>query len=200
MENIVTNLTNVLIAPLVLGLAAVLWKYIEKRLNMQLDQLGKKINERSEKTKKDVGTIYNVIAALLSAFNASRVYIIQPHPLGKNEYISVVYEVTDMGVTPIREQLIDYPASNMPVFVGEICQRDFLYYKNINMLKGKRSRAFFANAGSESLIIRHLEDDKNDWIGSLVIDFMSETTVAPDYAKKELQDAADKIQFILPPV
>ena len=81
-----------------------------------------------------------------------------------------------------------------------ISQRDFLYYKSTNMLKGKRSRAFFSNVGTESLIIKHLSDDKSDWIGSIVVDYMHETNVAPDYSKALLQDAADKIQFILPPV
>lgn len=200
MESISSLIINSLMAPLVLGGAAVLWRYLEKKTDLRLKELEKKINEQDNKTKKDVGTIYNVISALLSAMQASRVYIIQPHPLDKNEFISVIYEVTDMGIMPIKGQLVDYPAENMPVFVGEISQRDFLYYKSTNMLKGKRSRAFFSNVGTESLIIKHLSDDKSDWIGSIVVDYMHETNVAPDYSKALLQDAADKIQFILPPV
>ena len=200
MESISSLIINSLMAPLVLGGAAVLWRYLEKKTDLRLKELEKKINENDVKTKKDVGTIYNVISALLSAMQASRVYIIQPHPLDKNEFLSVVYEVTDMGIMPIKGQLVDYPAENMPVFVGEISQRDFLYYKSTNMLKGKRSRAFFSNVGTESLIIKHLSDDKSDWIGSIVVDYMHETNVAPDYSKALLQDAADKIQFILPPV
>lgn len=200
MESISSLIINSLMAPLVLGGAAVLWRYLEKKTDLRLKELEKKINENDVKTKKDVGTIYNVISALLSAMQASRVYIIQPHPLDKNEFISVIYEVTDMGIMPIKGQLVDCPAENMPVFVGEISQRDFLYYKSTNMLKGKRSRAFFSNVGTESLIIKHLSDDKSDWIGSIVVDYMHETNVAPDYSKALLQDAADKIQFILPPV
>ena len=200
MESISSLIINSLMAPLLLGGAAVLWRYLEKKMDLRLKELEKKINEQDNKTKKDVGTIYNVISALLSAMQASRVYIIQPHPLDKNEFISVIYEVTDMGIMPIKGQLVDYPAENMPVFVGEISQRDFLYYKSTNMLKGKRSRAFFSNVGTESLIIKHLSDDKSDWIGSIVVDYMHETNVAPDYSKALLQDAADKIQFILPPV
>lgn len=200
MESISSLIINSLMAPLVLGGAAVLWRYLEKKTDLRLKELEKKINENDNKTKKDVGTIYNVISALLSAMQASRVYIIQPHPLDKNEFISIVYEVTDMGIMPIKGQLVDYPAENMPVFIGEISQRDFLYYKSTNMLKGKRSRAFFSNVGTESLIIKHLSDDKSDWIGSIVVDYMHETNVAPDYSKALLQDAADKIQFILPPV
>ena len=200
MESISSLIINSLMAPLVLGGAAVLWRYLEKKTDLRLKELEKKINEQDNNTKKDVGTIYNVISALLSAMQASRVYIIQPHPLDKNEFLSVVYEVTDMGIMPIKGQLVDYPAENMPVFVGEISQRDFLYYKSTNMLKGKRSRAFFSNVGTESLIIKHLSDDKSDWIGSIVVDYMHETNVAPDYSKALLQDAADKIQFILPPV
>ena len=191
---------NTIITAILVPVVALLLKLVEKKFNLKLKQLEKKISENDSKTKKDVGTIYNIISALLSTMRASRVYIIQPHPLDKNEFLSVVYEVTDMGIMPIKGQLVDFPAENMPVFVGEISQRDFLYYKNISMLKGKRSRAFFANVGAESLIIKHLSDDQNDWIGSLVVDFMNETTVAPDYAKNVLQDAADKIQFILPPV
>lgn len=200
MDNFWSLVITSLVSPLALGLAGVMWKFLEKRLNLRINEVERKLNEGLSKSKRDIGTIYNVIAALLSNFHASRVYIIQPHPLGKNEFISVCYEVSDMGVLPIKGQLVDYPAENMPYFVGEISQRDFLFYKSISMLKGKRSRAFFANIGTDSLIIKHLEDDKNDWVGSLVVDFMEPTDITPDYAKNILQEAADKIQFILPPV
>lgn len=191
---------NTLITAILVPIIALLLKLIEKKFNFKLSQLENKFNDKNAKTKKDVGAIYNVIAALLSNLQASRVYIMQPHPLGKNEYISVIFEVTDMGVMPIKDKLIDFPAANMPCFVGDISQRDFLFYKNINLLKGERSRAFFTNTGSESIIVKRLKDDKNDWIGSIIVDCMEETQMAPDYAKNILRAAADKIQFILPPV
>lgn len=200
MDNIWSLVITSLVSPLALGLAGVMWKFLEKRLNLRINELESKFNDNNAKTKKDVGAIYNVIAALLSNLQASRVYIMQPHPLGKNEYISVIFEVTDMGVMPIKDKLIDFPAANMPCFVGDISQRDFLFYKNISLLKGERSRAFFTNTGSESLIVKRLRDDKNDWIGSIIVDCMEETQMAPDYAKNILRAAADKIQFILPPV
>lgn len=200
METIYLAIISSILAPILVAGFKIVWNFLDKKFTLKINAIEKKIDDRNTRIKKDVGTIYNIISAVLSTLKSSRVYIIQPHPLGKNEFISVVYEVTDMGVQPIKDKLVDFPAANMPCFVGDISSRDFLYFKSISMMKGKRSRAFFANAGSDSLIIKKLEDDQHDWVGSLVVDFMGETNIAPDYAKSVLQDAADKIQFILPAV
>ena len=104
-----------------------------------------------------------------------------------------------MGILSIKERLTDYPVGNIPVFYGEISTRDFLFYDSINKMKGKRARANFAAIGTESLYIKQLTKE-DTWVGSLVIDYLEPPRVAPDYARGEMSAAADKIQYILPPI
>ena len=200
MNDTIQVIVTSLVAPLVLGGAAILWKFLDRKNEIRIKLLENKVNKQNSQTKKDIGNIYNTISILLANLHADRVYVIQPHPIGKNQYISIQYEVTDMGVMPVKERMSRYPVTNIPVFFGEISQRDFLYYKDISSMKGMRSRANFANLGTQSLIIKHLADDKNEWVGSLVADYLNFTEVNPDYARTEMSAAADRIQFILPPV
>lgn len=200
MNETVQLLITSLIAPVAIAGFTVLWKLIDKKNNLRIKELEKKISAKNSVVKKNVGTIYNVLSILLSRVKASRVYIIQPHPLKRAHYISVAYEVTDLGVMSIKEDLTEFPVVRIPVFFGEISTRDFLFYKTLDQMKGVRSRAFFTNLGSESLVIKHLSDDSNDYVGSIVLDYIDSCEISPDFLKQELQLAADKIQFILPPI
>lgn len=195
-----TTIITALIAPLTLGGAAILWKHLEKKSSLRLRELEAKVNESKTKQKRDYGTIYNVMTILLANMKADRCYIIQPHPLKKTQFISVVFEIDEMGILAVKERITDYPVDNIPVFYGEISTRDFIYYKDIVDMKGKRARANFAALGTESLFIKQMTDEQDTWVGSLVIDYLEEARVAPDYARTEMGLAADKIQYILPPI
>lgn len=199
MDEIIKTIITVLVAPLTLGGAAILWKYLEKKSNLRIAELERKVNSSRTQQKRDYGTIYNVLTILMSTMKADRCYIIQPHPLKKAQYISVVFEIDEMGILSIKERLTDYPVGNIPVFYGEISTRDFLFYDSINKMKGKRARANFAAIGTESLYIKQLTKE-DTWVGSLVIDYLEPPRVAPDYARGEMSAAADKIQYILPPI
>lgn len=199
MDEIIKTIITVLVAPLTLGGAAILWKYLEKKSNLRIAELERKVNSSRTQQKRDYGTIYNVLTILMATMKADRCYIIQPHPLKKAQYISVVFEIDEMGILSIKERLTDYPVGNIPVFYGEISTRDFLFYDSINKMKGKRARANFAAIGTESLYIKQLTKE-DTWVGSLVIDYLEPPRVAPDYARGEMSAAADKIQYILPPI
>lgn len=194
------TIITVLIAPLTLGGAAVLWRHFEKKSDLRIRELESKVNESKSKQKRDYGTIYNVMTILLANMKADRCYIIQPHPLKKAQFVSVVFEIDEMGILSVKEQITDYPVDNIPVFYGEISTRDFIYYKSIADMKGKRARANFAALGTEALFIKQMTDEKDIWVGSLVIDYLQDAKVAPDYARTEMALAADKIQYILPPI
>lgn len=201
MNDVLITLINVLAAPVVIAFVTVFIKLYEKKSNLRISTLENQIAERNNQMKKDIGLIYNVISNLLATFEASRVYIIQPHPTKKYQFISVVYEVTNIGVMSVKTRFTNLPVENIPVFFGDISTRDFLWIKDITTLKGKRSRAYFSNLGTESLLIKQMSDDNNTYIGSIVIDFLTPPEdLKIDYAKTELQIAVDKIQFILPSI
>lgn len=192
------TLITALIAPVTLGGVAILWKYLEKRSDLRIKSLEKRMDRTDVEYKRNIGTIYNVLSVLQANMKASRVYIIQPHPLKHHQYISVAYEVDDIGVMAARGHIQQYPIDRVPEFVGELSQRDFIFWKDIHDVRGQRAIANFINIGTESLFIKQLSDDRNDWVGSLVVDYLHITTISPDYARSQMQDAAEKIQFIIP--
>lgn len=193
-----TVVTSV-VAPLILGGAAVLWKVLDRRSSVRIAELERRINERGKAYKRDYGTIYNVLTILLANMKADRVYIIQPHPLRKPVAISVVFEVTGMGVMHVRDTVKDFDVERIPTFFAEISTREFVMYRTISEMKGNRARAQFMTMGTNAVYIRQLNDGEQ-WVGSLVVDYLDELAVPPDYARAQLADAADKIQYLLPPV
>ena len=200
MENIWITLITALIAPVTLAGTAILWKYIEKRSDLRIKSLEKKLDKTEGENRRNIGVIYNTLSVLLATLKASRVYIIQPHPLKHHQYISVIFEVDDIGVMPAKTRNQEYPIDRVPEFVGELSARDFLYWKNTHEMKGVRARANFINIGTESLFIKQLSDERNDWVGSLVVDYLHKTDIAPDYARIEMAEAAEKIAFIIPEI
>lgn len=199
-KEVLITLITALIAPVTIAGAAVLWKFLEKKLNLRIKELEKQMDSRDSDNKRNIGTIYNALSVLLANMKASRVYIIQPHPLKHHQYISVAFEVDDIGVMPAKSRIQKYPIDQVPEFVGELSSRDFIFWKDPGQMKGIRAKANFINIGTESLFIKHLADDKNDWVGSLVVDYLQTTTISPDYARSEMASVADKIQFIIPEI
>lgn len=200
MENIWITLITALIAPVTLAGTAILWKYLEKRSNLRLKEIEKKIDKTDCENRRNIGVIYNTLSVLLATLKASRVYIIQPHPLKHHQYISVIFEVDDIGVMPAKTRIQEYPIDRVPEFVGELSARDFIFWKSTHEMKGVRARANFINIGTESLFIKQLSDERNDWVGSLVVDYLHKTDIAPDYARNEMAEAAEKIAFIIPEI
>ena len=194
------TLITALIAPVTIAGTAILWKYLEKRSDLRIKALEKKIDKTEGENRRNIGVIYNTLSVLLANLQASRVYIIQPHPLKHHQYISVIFEVDDIGVMAAKSRIQEYPIDRVPEFVGELSSRDFIYWKDTHEMKGIRARANFINIGTEALFIKQLSDERNDWVGSLVVDYLHKPNIAPDYARNEMIEAAEKIAFIIPEI
>ncbi|MCC8153132.1 MAG: hypothetical protein LIP01_02290 [Tannerellaceae bacterium] len=155
--------------------------------------------EKNIRKSESIAKIYGSLWQLLHNLQADRVYIIQPHPLTNCLFLSIGLEVRRNGVSEMKSHVKRLPMSEVAVFSAELSQRDFQFYKNIDEeVKDKKARALLCTNGSRSAIIKRLSDNEHAWIGSLICDFTRETDISPDYARKELHEFADRIQFILP--
>ena len=47
------------------------------------------------------------------------------------------------------------------------------------------------NAGTETLVIKRLSDDRHDWIGSIVVDYAQPTNIELPYVKGMLYEVAN---------
>lgn len=170
-----------------------------KMTDLKVKEYKQALEEKVKQDRHNISLIYGTMWQTLLGLNARRVYIIQPHPLASNLYLSIGLEVDQDDVKQIKKSVQRLPVCNVAAFAAELCQRDFLYYKDIeHNIKDNRARALFTCNGSKSVIIKRLSDDNHEWIGSLCCEFASDTSVNIDYIKSELADVANKIQYILP--
>ena len=154
---------------------------------------------KSVKRSDNIAKIYGVLRQLLHELQADRVYIVQPHPLVNNLFLSVSLEVKRNGVSAMKPNVQRLPMSDVAAFSAELSARDFLLYRNIDTeVKDKRARAIMTTNGCCSVVVKRLTDDEHDWIGSIFCGFTHEQQLQPASLRQQLQEAADHIQYILP--
>ena len=154
---------------------------------------------KSAKRSDNIAKIYGVLWQLLHELQADRVYIVQPHPLVNNLFLSVSLEVKRNGVSAMKPNVQRLPMQDVAAFSAELSARDFLLYRNIDIeVKDKRARAIMTTNGCCSVVVKRLTDDEHDWIGSIFCGFTHEQQLQPASLRQQLQEAADHIQYILP--
>ena len=154
---------------------------------------------KSARRSDNIAKIYGVLWQLLHELQADRVYIVQPHPLVNNLFLSVSLEVKRNGVSAMKPNVQRLPMADVAAFSAELSARDFLLYRNIETeVKDKRARAIMTTNGCCSVVVKRLADDEHDWIGSIFCGFTHEQELQPATLRQQLQEAADHIQYILP--
>ncbi len=154
---------------------------------------------KSAKCSDNIAKIYGVLWQLLHELQADRVYIVQPHPLTNNLFLSVSLEVKRNGVSAMKPNIQRLPMADVAAFAAELSTRDFLFYRDIDgEVKDKRAKAIMTTNGCCSVVVKRLADDEHDWIGSVFCGFTHEQELHPSSLRQQLQEAADHIQYILP--
>lgn len=170
-----------------------------KLTDLKIEKWKKEEETKQAKRSDNIAKIYGVLWQILHELNADRVYIMQPHPLTNNLFVSISLEVKRNGVSGMKLCVQKFPMADIASFAAELSQRDFLYYKNVETdVKDKRARAIMTTNGSTSTVIKKLADEEYDWIGSLFCEFTHEQDLQPTILRQELHDAANRIQYILP--
>lgn len=171
-------------------------KMTDVKIEEYKKELARKSNRRNDNTSKVWGEIHH----LLGQLRADRVYIIQTYPLGRNDFITVEFEVTVHGVAFIKESIKDMHMREVPKFCSVVSSTDFLHIKSLKDMEGMRARALFATNGTQQMYIYRLKDSTYDWIGSLVCDYTTDDVPSEDEARRAMEVAALNIQFILPEI
>jgi len=172
-----------------------------KQTDQKIEQWKKEESAKNAKKSEDIAKIYGELWQLLHNLGADRVYIIQPHPLTTNLFLSIRLEVKRNGVSSMRSVINKLPMSELAEFSAELATRDFLYYRNVDEdVKDKRARAMFATNGCHMAVIKRLSDQEHDWVGSLTCEYARPTDISPITFKQSMIDAANHIQYILPEI
>lgn len=170
-----------------------------KETDARLAQREKEDKEKRNAEKRAASAIFRELWPLLNKFEGVlRVYIVQPHPLDRAKYISVMYEVVSEGMVNISPIVRRMPIGNIMDFVGELEGKDFVYWASQSDVNAGRARSIMHQLGTDKMIaVRMMVDGL--WQGNIVIDF-DNVEIDVDAVKSALYDVRSNIQYILPEI
>ena len=162
-----------------------------------------KQEEHSNNVKQagNIATIYGELWELLYFLKADRVYLIQPHPLYKEMYISATLEVKQYGVSSVRDSLCDIKIESVARFVSDLANSEYKFIKGIETSElDDKIKSIMTSNGCHSVALRRLSDEKNNWIGTIVIGYIHNfnNDMNIELIEKMSRSSALAIQYILP--
>lgn len=109
-----------------------------------------------------MAAIYSELYRLLHDLQIDRVYIVQPHPLINNLYITISMEVKRRGVSPMLGQIRRLPMGEVAQFVGMLVKEDWTIMQNIeNDTLDTKARAILSINGTTQICIKKLINHDN---------------------------------------
>ncbi len=185
------------------GLIGIIFGFFQYSHNKYTDLRIKMIEKEEEgKSKRKAiasSNVYEEIWGLLYYLGAARVYIVQPYPLDRTNYVSVEYEAKRKGVTGMKEAIQKIPVTKMPDFIKCLAKTQYMYIRNISeQIEDKRAQALLASNGCVTAIIKRLTDGEHEWSGSIFCEFTDEIEISEEEARILLKKAATNIQYNLP--
>lgn len=156
--------------------------------------------ERKNKRRADNSSlVYGELWNVLHELNADRVYIVQPHPLGNESLLSIYFEVKRKGIESMKPHVQNLPISDVAKFSSELVRNLFMYITDIDeQVTDKYAKSILSSCGCESAIVKRLNDNTHDWVGSIFCEFTSPMSVTEEEAREALHVAAMNIQYLLP--
>lgn len=170
-----------------------------RETDARLAQREKEDKEKRNADKRAASAIYRELWPLLSQFEGVlRVYVVQPHPLDRAKYISVVYEVVSEGMVSILPIVRKMPIGSIMDFVSELEGKDFIYWQSQGDVKAGRARSIMHQLGTDKMVAVRMMNE-GIWQGNVVIDF-DNVDIDIEAVKSALYDVRSNIQYILPEI
>lgn len=196
------------IAPILTAIGAVIMAWFtynqrtkDKLTDLRIEKWWQEKNRESKRRSDNSSIIFGELWNILHLLNADRVYIVQPHPLGREERLSIWFEVKRKGVEPMKPHIQNLDISEVAVFNRMLTENLFLYLTDIDkQVDDKYAKSILSSYGCCSAIIKRLSDSKHDRNGNIFCEFTRSLTISENEAHEVLHTAATNIQYILPPI
>ena len=170
-------------------------KLTDLKIERYKQQEERKSKRRADNSSLVFGELWNVLHSL----NADRVYIVQPHPLGNESMLSIFFEVKRKGVEGMKAHIQSLPIADVAKFSSDLVRNLFMYITDIDeQVEDKYAKSIFSSCGCQAAIVKRLNDNTHDWIGSIFCEFTRPMTVTEAEARSLLHIAAMNIQYLLP--
>lgn len=157
-----------------------------------------KIDRDNSRRRRHSAIVYGELGELRSDFDADRVYIAQPHPMGDIEKVSIYYEVKRKGIESMRNHIQQLPLGDIPLFAKELADKDWIHIHNIDEVRDDVAHTMMHVAGTKQLFITRLLDVNDDWCGSLFVEYTRKHKVDERRVKHAMEELAKSIHLILP--
>lgn len=143
--------------------------------------------------------VYGELWNILHELDADRVYIVQPHPLENESLLSIYYEVKRKGVEPMKPHVQNLRIADVAKFSSDMVKNLFMYITDIDtQVQDKYAKSILSSYGCEAAVVKRLNDNKHDWVGSIFCEFTRPIHVSEDEVREIMHRCAMNIQYLLP--
>lgn len=172
-----------------------------KKTEYELEKIRNEDKKRNKKRSDNSMLVFGELWDIMHCTKASRVYIIQPHPLGHEEMLTINFEVKKKGIESMKPHVQFLNISNVPKFAADMVKKPFMYITDINkQISDEYAKALLSSYGTKNAIIKRLSDNRHDWVGSIFCEFTYPMEISQEDAQKILDKAAMTIQYIIPEI
>lgn len=170
-----------------------------KFTDLKIEKFKKEEEIKSIRRADNSSIVYGELWNVLHELDADRVYIVQPHPLGNESLLSIYYEVKRKGVEPMKPHVQNLHISEVAKFSSDLVKNLFMYVTNIdNEISDKYAKSILSSYGCQAAIIKRLNDNRYDWVGSIFCEFTHPIDISENKAREIMHEAAKNIQYLLP--
>lgn len=203
METLISELPEIItsLGVIILGFFTYNQYTRNKRTDYELEKLKLSDKVKNKRRADASSKIWGAVHNILTQTGADRVYIVQPHPLGNEEMLSIYYEVVRNGVEEMKPFIQKMKINRVAKFAEYLSEHLFVYITDIDkQVDDRYARSLMSTHGTSHLIVKRLSSAENDWVGSIFCEYTKEITLPEPSAKTILHRAATNIQYILPPI
>jgi hypothetical protein len=201
MESIFSNLPAIISAlgTIITGFFAYNQYTKNKETDVKIERFKQEEEAKSKRRADNSSIVFGELWNILHELNADRVYIVQPHPLGNESFVSIYYEVKRKGVEPMKPHVSNLHISDIAKFASDLVKNLFMYITDIDgQVSDKCAKSLLASYGCQSAIIMRMNDNRHDWVGSIFCEFTHQIDIPEEDAQRIMNQAASAIQYLLP--
>lgn len=175
-------------------------QYTKNKLtDLKIEKFRKDEEIKSIRRADNSSIVYGELWNILHELDADRVYIVQPHPLGNESLLSIYYEVKRKGVEPMKPHVQNLRIADVAKFSSDMVKNLFMYITDIDtQVQDKYAKSILSSYGCEAAVVKRLNDNKHDWVGSIFCEFTRPLHVSEDEAIEIMHRCAMNIQYLLP--
>ena len=175
-------------------------QYTKNKLtDLKIEKFRKDEEIKSIRRADNSSIVYGELWNILHELDADRVYIVQPHPLGNEILLSIYYEVKRKGVEPMKPHVQNLRIADVAKFSSDMVKNLFMYITDIDtQVQDKYAKSILSSYGCEAAVVKRLNDNKHDWVGSIFCEFTRPIHVSEDEAREIMHRCAMNIQYLLP--